>query len=264
MPPRLSVETNPSLNRAEVLLREAVAKKKLVIILGRCKALYHGRGASRLGWGDRLVIVKPDGAVLVHRPTGYSPVNWQPDSQAITVEVTDEGLMLRSVRGRPREVLEVYFSTFYMVTVAEGLEDVAEFIEYMDEAEIRDYLARHPEEIEPGLRVLRTERPLGPGYVDIFAVDREGRTVIIEVKRVTAGRDAVLQLKGYVDALKKENPGAPLRGILVAPSITKEAKSLLQALGLEYKQIELAKLYKKAEKDKTRRPRGPTLLDFVK
>ena len=263
--PQLTLMLNPPLREAASVIADAVAKHRLLIVLGRCSVRYTGRGASRLGPGDRLVIVKPDGAVLVHRPRGYSPVNWQPESSSITAEETGEGLLLRSVRGRPREVLEVLFTRLDLVLAVEGLEDTAEFIEYLDESEIRDYLAEHPEEIEEGLHVIRKERPIGEGYADIVARDRAGNYVVIEVKRVTAGKDAVLQLHRYVEALRRENPEAKVRGILVAPSIAKDARTLLNSLGLEYKQIDVQRLYRKIAAAQARTvTQTRSILDFFK
>jgi len=253
------------LEAAERVLSEAVRRRSLLVVLCRCRARYEGRGASRLGEGERLLIVKPDGVVLLHRPRGHSPVNWQPESKTLEVFMGDGFIVLRSVRERPREVLEVYIDEVEAVLVAEDVRDEAEFVEYLDEHEIRDILARHPEEIEEGLRSVRTEKPVGQGYVDIYCVDREGRPVIVEVKRVTAGRDAVLQLKRYVDAIRAENPGARVRGILVAPSIAKDALLLLRSLGLEYKRIDVARLYRKYRSEVSGRQaaRGRSLLSFL-
>lgn len=254
---------SPGLEEGYRFLNEAVARRDLVVAVARCSVEYEGRGASRLGEGDRLLIVKPDGAVLVHRPTGYSPVNWQPDSHVITVEAHNGFIVLRSVRKRPREVLVVRISRLYFAVAIHGLVDEAEFIEYLDEGEIADYLSRHPEVIEEGLRVIRRERPLESGYADIVAVDREGRYVVIEVKRVTAGVEAVKQLHRYVEGLRKNNPGAKVRGILAAPAATKEALSLLSSLGLEYRRIDVAKLHREAKREKPR-SRVASLLDFIK
>jgi len=248
---------------AQTLLTEAFAKHRLVVVFGECSVTYRGRGASRIGPGDRIVIVKPDGAVLVHRPSGYSPVNWQPDSQVLAADVDGDRLILRSVRGKPREVLEVTFTKIYAMLIADGLIDNADFVEYMDEAELRDYLAENPDEIEPGLHVIRTERPIGDGYADIVGRDSEGRYVVVEVKRVTAGKDAVQQLHRYVERLRAENPQAPVRGILVAPAVTRDARRLLEELGLEYRQVNIAKLYKKMTERKGIDEKTRSLLDFL-
>jgi len=261
---KLQVYTEPPLSVAEQVLREAFSKKRFVTMLCRCSVVYEGRSATILGEGDRLVIVKPDGAVLVHRPRGYSPVNWQPDSQVLEARLDEQDvLVVRSVRAKPREVLEARISRVYLITIAEGMEDHAEFQELMDEAEIRDVLASHPDLIEPGLRVVRVEKRMGrSGYADIYAVDSEGRHVIIEVKRVTAGREAVEQLKRYVDTWRRENPGAPVRGILAAPSITEPAARLLREYGLEFKRIDLKQVRSIASRER-RASKQPSLLSFV-
>jgi hypothetical protein len=259
-----SIMLYPSITSSVDALSRAIAAHKFVIIVGRCHAEYEGRGASKLGLGDRVVIVKPDGAVLVHRPTGYSPVNWQPTSHVINVEERDGKLMLRSVRDRPREVLVVYFDEVYLLAVLDALEDKAEFIEYLDEREIRDYLYEHPEEIEDGFKPLSKEKPVGEGYVDILGVDKDNRLVVIEIKRVNAGADAVRQLHRYVETIHRENPDVKVRGILIAPSISKDARVLLNSLGLEFKQINLQQLYKKVRRIRHEKTQTRGLWDFIK
>jgi len=254
---------NPGLVEAASFLEQGVAQRDLIVILARCSIEYEGRGASRLGPGDRLIIIKPDGAILVHRPTGYSPVNWQPESHVINVERLENSIVLRSIRKRPKEVLLVRLERVYFVLRSRGLVDEAEFIEYMDESEIADYISRHPDIVENGLRIVSRERRVGTGYIDILAIDKNNRYVVIEVKRVTANEEAVKQLYSYVEELRKANPEAPVRGILVAPSITRDALTLLNSLGLEYKRIDVVKLHKKAKKEKTIHA-SKTLLEYIR
>ncbi len=260
--PHIHVLHNPGINEAARQITQGVAQRDFIIILTRCSVEYEGRGASKLGSGDRLIIVKPDGAVLVHRPTGYSPVNWQPESHVINVDVLKDAVVLRSVRRRPKEILVIRLEQVYLLVRAKGLTDKAEFIEYMDEAEISDYIARHPEVVEQGLQIISRERRVGEGYVDILARDKDNNYVIIEVKRVTANEDAVKQLYSYIEELRKANPEAPIRGILVAPSITKDALILLNSLGLEYKQIDPARLHREAKKEKHSRY-SRSLLEYL-
>jgi RecB family endonuclease NucS len=54
------------------------ARNSVLIVVGCCCVEYSGRARSTLGWGERIVIVKPDGSVLVHQRAGREPVNWQP------------------------------------------------------------------------------------------------------------------------------------------------------------------------------------------
>jgi hypothetical protein len=56
----------------------AIDRAEMVTVFGRCTVEYEGRAASTLGPGERLVMLKPDGTVLVHTDEGQKPVNWQP------------------------------------------------------------------------------------------------------------------------------------------------------------------------------------------
>jgi len=270
LPPIVDFHLQPQLEELAKFLRQHLSvRRALLIILANCSVEYEGRSASHLGEGDRLIIIKPDGAVLVHRPWGYSPVNWQPDSKVLEVFMetkhnSEKVVVIKSVRARPREVLLIRISKAYLVAAAQGLEDSAEFVEYLDERQIRDILASHPEEIEPGLRIVRVEKPIEPGFIDLYGIDSQGNNVIIEIKRVTANVSAVKQLKEYVDAFKAKNPHTRVRGILVAPSISKEALLLLNKYGLEFKQINIEKLYRKyfsLEKRSTQK--HASILDFI-
>jgi RecB family endonuclease NucS len=117
------------------------------------------------------------------------------------------------------------------------LDDPGEFSMYLTEDEMQQVLSAHPELIEPGLRTIRRERQVTPGFIDIFARDTKGRLVIIEVKRRRADSEAVHQLHGYIKSFQAKEDTA-LRGILVAPSLTKGTYALLEQLGLEYRKIE--------------------------
>jgi len=68
--PRIDEETQRS-------IKEALAQRKLLLLVGNCWVNYKGRASSKLEPGERIVIIKEDGSVLVHRPCGYEAVNWQ-------------------------------------------------------------------------------------------------------------------------------------------------------------------------------------------
>ncbi len=245
------------------VLKENIKLKNLIIMLARCSVEYEGRGASYLGEGDRLIIIKRDLAFLVHRPTGYSPVNWQPGSSYIDIECSDELLTIKAIRAKPREIVTVKISTIYSLLLARDLEDRAEFIEYIDEHEMRDVFVRNPSLIEPGLKVISIEKPVEPGFIDMYCTDSKGNIVVIELKRVTASKEAVQQLARYVNAVKSSIGIKKVRGILVAPSITKSALQLLELHGLEFKQVNLSKLRSMLKEIKeVRKGRERTLLSY--
>jgi RecB family endonuclease NucS len=78
----VSVE-QPQLVTAAEMIQTALGEHRAVIAIGNCSVEYEGRASSKLEFGERIVIIKEDGSVLVHRPTDYSPVNWQPLNAAL-------------------------------------------------------------------------------------------------------------------------------------------------------------------------------------
>jgi hypothetical protein len=76
------------------------------------------------------------------------------------------------------------------------------------EDEIRDYLAKKLEIIEPGLTLVKKEEYLpndkgASGFVDVFAKAGNGKLVIIEIKKSdAAARQAIQELSKYAALLK--------------------------------------------------------------
>jgi len=58
---------SPSLTECRDLINDALAKQKVLIVAGNCTVNYEGRAASKLTWGERVLVVKADGSVLIHR-----------------------------------------------------------------------------------------------------------------------------------------------------------------------------------------------------
>jgi len=87
--------------------------------------------------------------------------------------------------------------------------------------------------VEPGLTPLKQESDVRKGSIDILARDALGNLVAIELKRRTAGLDAVTQLHRYVCELSKRK-GERVRGVLCAPAITPNAHAMLEKSGLEF------------------------------
>jgi len=208
------------------------------LIVATCSVDYDGRARSRLGEGDRVIIIKPDGAVLVHRPYGSLPVNYQPEGSTVSVRVEEEGLVITAVRSKPAERLTIRVSRVAHLVVAE-MKDDAKFEMWGSEDELRDAIARNPELfLGERLKPVDVEAKLGRvGFADLLMVDDAGNYVVVEVKREEAGVDAVFQLKRYV-GYAREALGGRVRGILAAPSISKRALSLLAKEGLEFRRVD--------------------------
>ncbi|AEH25279.1 endonuclease NucS [Pyrococcus yayanosii] len=226
----------------------------MLIIFARCRVHYEGRAKSELGEGDRIIMIKPDGSFLIHQKKKREPVNWQPPGSKVRLELRNVPTIV-SVRRKPREILEVELLETYMVS-AFFAEDYEALKLSGSEAEMAALIFSNPDVIEPGFKPLFREKPVRHGIVDVLGVDKEGNLVVLELKRRKADLHAVSQLKRYVEALREENPGKIVRGILVAPSITAGAQRLLEKEGLEFRRMEPPK---RKEKRKSRQK----TLDFL-
>ncbi|MFQ6075929.1 MAG: endonuclease NucS domain-containing protein, partial [Candidatus Bathyarchaeia archaeon] len=90
------------------------------------------------------------------------------------------------------------------------------------------------------------------GFVDVYGVDADGRLVVLEIKRRTAGKGAALQLARYIEAIKGDSD-REVRGIIVAPSLAKGVQPLLATLNLEFKALSprrCAQVLGRAEREK--------------
>ncbi|BAJ51068.1 conserved hypothetical protein [Candidatus Caldarchaeum subterraneum] len=213
-------------------IRQAIAAGHVAVIAGRCSISYVGRASSELGEGERLVIIKRDGSVLVHRPSGYEPVNWQPSGSKIELYMEDDAVVLRAARAD--EVLKIRFHGEPQVNVYQ-LVDEAEMVMYASEAEMKRAVLMRPELIEEGFRAVEEERAAGrAGKVDVFGVDKNGVFTVVELKRRAATPEDVKQLGRYLESLAEEWGKRP-RGIIAAPSATKHALSLMKTMNLEFR-----------------------------
>ena len=88
--------------------------------------------------------------------------------------------------------------------------------------------------------------------MDVYGVDRNGKLVVVEIKRKTAGRDAALQLAKYVEFMKTA-ANREIRGILAAPRLAKGVQKLLATLGLEFGALDPKKCADVLRKSETRK-----------
>jgi len=232
----LLVYENPTVEEALSATKAAISERKTLILVGNCRVDYRGRASSTLEPGERILMIKEDSSVLVHRSKGYEPVNWQPPG-CIFHTYTDKGsFVIRAIRQKPREVITVYFDRVYLLSVL-SLIDEGEFSLYASEEDMQKAILLQPSIIDEELKLITYEKRTEPGFIDVYGIDKNGRMVVIEIKRKTAGRDAVLQLAKYVESLKSTT-NREVRGILVAPQISKGVQKLLVILGLGFKPLD--------------------------
>jgi endonuclease len=245
------VLTEPKLEEAKELIQKAFNQRRTLIVAGNCHVHYAGRANSTLELGERLLIVKSDGSLLVHRPVGYEPVNWQPAGSVFHVQTSQDSLEIHAVRQKPRENVKVTFSSVLMVS-ALALSDSGEFLLHATEDDMHRAILLKPDLLEEGFKPISWEKKVEPGFVDIYGEDKNGKLVIVEVKRKAASKEAVLQLAKYIEPIKAK-VNREVRAVLAAPSLGKDVQRLLVAMGLEFKALDpkkCAEVLKKAENTK--------------
>jgi RecB family endonuclease NucS len=242
---------NPDVAEAETTAKEALSKQKTLLIVGQCTVDYVGRASSKLEPGERILIIKADGSLLIHRPVGYEPVNWQPPGCIFHVRSSDNILEVHAVRRKPAESIKVFFDKIQMIA-ALSLTDFGEFSLFASEEDMHKAILVDPSLVEEGFKLISYEKKVEPGFVDVYGIDKEGRLVVVEVKRKTAGKEAALQLARYIDAIRGK-ANRKVRGILVAPNIAKDVQRLLETLGLEFKALDPKKCAEILQRAETRK-----------
>lgn len=217
-------------------LREQLATPgRWLQVGGEMEVVYHGRAASTADAGDYLLLLKPDRSLQVHAARGIKPLNWQPRIDDLDAWIEDERAVLSAERTSPPEVVRV---TFLETAFALALDprDEGGLVLQGSEAQMQAALAKRPDLIEEGLELLEVELPVGVGGIDLYARDRDGRLVVVELKRGRAGHEAVHQLERYVRRVA-EATGREVRGVLAAPDATAPARRRLLELGLEFREV---------------------------
>ncbi|WP_435079018.1 endonuclease NucS [Halococcus sp. AFM35] len=225
--------TQPAVEDALDLLTTGFESGGMLTLVGECEVEYDGRASSHLPPGERLVILKPDGTLLVHRDERRKPINWQPPGSTHNAHVDGNHLIVESVRTSPHEEIKITFETLGQASLLE-LDDTSGLALEGSEEDLRQRILENPDILEEGFQAMMTERETSAGAVDIYGEDANGTPTIVELKRRRVGPDAVGQLNRYVAALERNRPGRTIRGILVAPSVTDRAEELLATEDLEY------------------------------
>lgn len=235
----MPVLVSPSLDEARSELVKALEARVMVTMVANCTVSYSGRTGSDMGEGERLVVLKGDGCVLVHRGRDYQPVNWQPSGCVFQTRIENRRLTVKAVRPSPLETLTIEMDKVEFLA-AFRLKDEAEFVLHSSEEKMQKAILAEPGLIERGLRVIDFEKKIAPGFVDVYGIDPQGNTVVIEIKKDPAGAAAVKQLVEYLKYLPPAE-GKKLRPIIVAPSLAKGVLPMLERMKIEFKPLTLQK-----------------------
>src|SRR3972149_5809429 len=164
----MTVLDHPSLGAARDEVVRGVESRRLVVLIASCTVSYSGRTGSQLGEGERLVVLKKDGCVLVHRARDYQPINWQPSGCVIQTAIEGESLVVKAVRPSPLEALIIVAKRVQFLGTFD-LQDEAEFYLHASEEDMQRAIILQPDIVEPGLKIMDFEKKVVPGFVDVYA-----------------------------------------------------------------------------------------------
>ena len=200
------------------------------VIVGICSIEYKGRAASYADFAARMLIVKPDGTLLIHESSKREPLNWQPPGSRIDAFCENNKLIVISKRYSPPETIVVEFNSLDTLILCKLASTYLRVLG--TEEDLVKLIISNPSIIEPGAEVIGKDIPTPMGKVDVVLRARNGSLIVIEVKNERAGISAVAQLKRYVEHYG--SMGVKVQGVLVAPSLSEEAKRLLHREGFKF------------------------------
>ena len=223
------------------------------LIVARCEVDYSGRLSAHLPESVRLLMFKSDGTVMVWSDRdGYKvkPLNWMTPPTVIEAEGEPlERLVVRKHAGKTEDRLEI--------RIAEILSDeeldmgeAAALVKDGVERDLQEALAGAPDALGEELRLVRREWPTDIGPVDLMCRDTDDGWVAVEIKRI-ATIDAVEQLTRYLERIRPEPGMGGVRGVLAAQKVVEQARTLADARGLRWVEVDLAVLRGEREPELT-------------
>ena len=201
------------------------------ILVARCTVEYAGRLTARLPEANRVIMVKADGAVLVHADGGsYKPLNWMSAPCSLLAAQDESGVIVWTVSNKAAETLETRILEA-LAAVEHDLGPDPGLVKDGVEAHLQELLALHVHTRGAGWSLIRREHPTPIGPVDLLCRDANGTTVAVEVKR-RGEIDGVEQLTRYLDLLNRDALLAPVRGVFAAQQIRPQARTLAEDRGI--------------------------------
>jgi hypothetical protein len=239
------------------LLNDALKRNETVAFACTCSIKYSGRAESYLGEGDRVVLIKSDGALLVHQPMGNAPINYMKPGTNYTARMDEQKLVLRAHHITEKETMELTIFRVHFFN-AHKLQDGQAITVAGTEEDMANMLMKNPELIEPGFKPVSQEEQTVYGFIDVLGTDKDGILTVVECKRYSADLAAVTQLRRYVEKLMASKGISKVRGILAAPKITQNAEKMLTDWGYSFVTVKPPKYLEEFEKKQQRLDEFPS------
>jgi RecB family endonuclease NucS len=221
-----------------------------VCIFASCTVNYSGRAETFLDRGERMILIKADSSVLIHQPNGTTPINYMKSGTQLTVIETEGEFILECFHKKEKAWLEITLHSILDI-VSRKLDDGQKLLLEGNEKDMSDYIRMQPSLIAGNFIPISREEQTDVGFIDVFGHDGEGGLIVVECKRVTAGLQAVDQLRRYVERVKEIKGIAQVAGYLAAPAITPNAEQMLISFGFSFCCVDPPKRLDRWQKDQT-------------
>lgn len=223
----------------------ARAGHELLTFTCHCAVTYSGRAEAYLPRGDRLIIMKQDGVLLVHQPVNGNPINYLKAGAQLALEHQENHLVLRGKF--TKEFIEIELFRVYNC-LRQRMEDGQKQTLSGSEADMSDMLRDQPALVAPDFKPIAREEQTDVGFIDVFGHDGNGNLVVVECKRYTAGLAAVTQLHRYVKRVMEVKGTQHVKGVMAAPKVTGNALELLKKYGYAWAEVQPPKRHERHDK----------------
>lgn len=228
------------------LFNRAMKANQVFVFFASCEIRYSGRAEAFLGTGDRLFVIKEDKSLLIHQPINGNPINYLKPGAEVRIEKYDRHFLLKARSGK--DFLDVELFRIHDV-MTKKLEDGQKQLLQGNEKDMSDLIKARPTLISDDFKPLSREEHTKFGFIDVFGHDGKGNIIIIECKRYTASLACVTQLRRYVEKIRELKGTENVKGIMASPSISANAKAMLEQWGFSHVAVDPPKRLERYNKD---------------
>ena len=232
------------------LTESALRTHQTLVAFVRCEVTYSGRAETFLPEGDRMIVLKPDGTLLIHQPEGSAPVNYMKSGTEVSFSREDGAFTLSARNAKEKAWLTLAVRLVYGA-LAQRLEDGQQLDLAGNERDMSDWIRDNPRAIGASFRPVAREEQTDVGFIDVLGHDGKD-LVVVECKRVTASLSAVDQLRRYVERVQQVRGAKRVKGVLAAPDITPNALEMLTSWGFAFRKVEPLRRLERWQKGQAR------------
>src|SRR3989338_8496658 len=96
-------------------MTNALTRAETIIVGADCEVAYSGRAETLLPRGERIIMIKGDGTLLIHQPQGNAPINYMKEKSSHQFLLDKDQLYLKSQNQVLQEYIDVLINKIHFV-----------------------------------------------------------------------------------------------------------------------------------------------------